>query len=73
VDVHVRGIDPEVWRALRVESTRRGISVAQLIEQLWSQRPLAPGDRVNVEQIALYVDQERDPVARIATKVTRTP
>jgi hypothetical protein len=35
MDVHVRGIDPEVWRALRVEALQRGISVAKVIEELW--------------------------------------
>jgi hypothetical protein len=38
MDVHVRGIDPKVWQALRVESVRRGISVAKLIEELWRER-----------------------------------
>lgn len=35
MDVHVRGIDPEVWRELRIEALRQGISVAHLIEQVW--------------------------------------
>lgn len=35
MDVHVRGIDPDVWRALRVEALQCGISVAALIEELW--------------------------------------
>lgn len=34
MDVHVRGIDPAAWKALRVESVQRGISVAKLIELL---------------------------------------
>lgn len=38
MDVHLRGIDPEVWRALRVEAVQRGISVARLIETLWRER-----------------------------------
>lgn len=33
--VHVRGIDPEVWQALRVEAVKRRVSVAKLIESLW--------------------------------------
>jgi len=38
MDVHVRGIDPDVWHALRVEAVQRGISVAKLIELLWKER-----------------------------------
>ena len=38
MDVHVRGISPEVWRALRVEAVQCGISVAKLIELLWKER-----------------------------------
>lgn len=44
MDVHVRGIDPEVWRALRMEAVKRGLSVAKLIEELWREsmdRPTA--------------------------------
>lgn len=51
MDVHVRGIDPEVWRALRIEAVTRSISVARLIEMLWQQcdlkpRLLAPEDQL---------------------------
>lgn len=35
MDAHVRGIDPEVWKALRVEAVQRGVSVATLLEILW--------------------------------------
>lgn len=42
MDVHVRGIDPQVWHALRVESVRREMSVAKLIEMLWQQCDLKP-------------------------------
>lgn len=38
MDVHVRGIDPKVWQALRLESVKQGISVAKLIEALWKNR-----------------------------------
>lgn len=31
----LRGMDPEVWRELRMEAVRQGISVAKLIEKLW--------------------------------------
>lgn len=33
--VHVRGLDPEVWRAIRADAVRRGISVAELIGLMW--------------------------------------
>jgi len=35
MDVHLRGIDADVWQALRLESVRRGVSVARVIETLW--------------------------------------
>ena len=38
MDVHLRGIAPEVWKALRVEAVQRGISVAKLIEWLWREQ-----------------------------------
>ena len=41
MDVHVRGIDPEVWKELRVEALQRGLSVAKLIEELWRKRQSA--------------------------------
>jgi len=36
VDVHVRGIDPEVWKALRQTALERGEPVAKVIERLWN-------------------------------------
>jgi hypothetical protein len=47
MDVHVRGIDPDVWRALRVEAVQRGWSMGELIErmfELW-QDQLASGSQ----------------------------
>ena len=40
MNISVRNIDPEIWRALRAEAVRRGISVAALIEELWLHYPL---------------------------------
>ncbi len=36
IDVHVRGIDPGVWRELRLQALKDGISMAKLIEGLWA-------------------------------------
>jgi hypothetical protein len=35
MDVHVRGINPEIWRALRADAVSQGIPVAKLIEWLF--------------------------------------
>ena len=40
MDVHVRGINPDVWQALRLAAVRRGSSVADLIEAMWETRVL---------------------------------
>jgi hypothetical protein len=37
-NVTIRDIDSEVWRAIRVEAVRQGITIAQLIETLWRQQ-----------------------------------
>jgi hypothetical protein len=34
--VHVRGLSPDVWRAIRAEAVQQGWSVATLIEHMWS-------------------------------------
>lgn len=31
MDVHIRGINPEVWRALRVDAVKRGLTMGQLL------------------------------------------
>lgn len=41
VNVHIRGIDPDVWQELRVEAVKRGIPVGKLIEELWRARSSA--------------------------------
>lgn len=35
ITVHVRGIPPDVWQAMRVEAVQRGISVAMLLQVMW--------------------------------------
>jgi len=39
-NVTIRDIDSEVWRAIRVEAVRQGITIAQLIENLWRQQKI---------------------------------
>ena len=56
MDVHVRGIDPEVWHALRVEAVSQGISVGRLIADLWADRSEAERLR-EVSRNALLLKQ----------------
>lgn len=35
-DVHVRGMDPNLWKEIRLESVRRSISIAEVLAQMWA-------------------------------------
>ena len=42
IDVHVRNMDPMVWRSLRAEAVLQGISVARMLQGLlefWEDHP----------------------------------
>jgi hypothetical protein len=43
--INVRGLDPDLWRALRVESVRRGVPIGVLLNAIiraWLDNPEPP-------------------------------
>lgn len=45
MDVHLRGIDPDVWKALRVEALQRETTIAKVIEDLWREHQAAQKEK----------------------------
>jgi len=46
--VSIRGIPPDLWRKMRIESLERGVTMAELIRQMWG---AYLWDRAGVEEI----------------------